>query len=366
MGILTPVRAELVDLSEISPPEIDRWRDLASRAAEPNPFFEPEFLLPARREVGSDAVRLLVFAEDDVWQACLPVAVERMFKGPRCLMAWQHSYLFLSTPLVDAARVGEFAEALSDALRARHPHRLLGMRNLGDGIVSAAIHEAFADGKGPRLLYEEAQERATLVRRPENDYLSAVKKRHLREMQRQRRRLGEELGGELEVVDRSDDPGAVDDFLRLEASGWKGQAGTAMAESTQAATFFASMCEAFASAGRLQMLSMQAAGRIAAMKCNISAGGTIFCFKIAHEDEFSRFSPGILLEAANIDLFHEQRHEGLMDSCAQPDNQMINRLWPDRRRLMTIALGPRGLSGSALALAGSAAQWRRDRRTNAQ
>jgi hypothetical protein len=34
-----------------------------------------------------------------------------------------------------------------------------------------------------------------------------------------------------------------------------------------------------------------------------------------------------------------------MDSCADPDHEMINRLWPDRRELTTVALG-KGLMGT--------------------
>ncbi len=34
-------------------------------------------------------------------------------------------------------------------------------------------------------------------------------------------------------------------------------------------------------------------------------------------------------------MFHEDRAEQWQDSCADPDNEMINRLWPDRRRLST-------------------------------
>ena len=40
------------------------------------------------------------------------------------------------------------------------------------------------------------------------------------------------------------------------------------------------------------------------MKCNVSAGDTLFCFKIAYDEELAHYSPGILLEAENVDVFH--------------------------------------------------------------
>ena len=40
---------------------------------------------------------------------------------------------------------------------------------------------------------------------------------------RRRRGLEKDFGGEVSVVDRTHDPEAMADFLRLEASGWKGR-----------------------------------------------------------------------------------------------------------------------------------------------
>lgn len=81
------------------------------------------------------------------------------------------------------------------------------------------------------------------------------------------------------------------------------------------------------------------------MKCNLRAGDRLFCFKIAFDEQWTGFSPGILLELANIELFHADARLMWMASCADPSNEMINRLWPDRRALATIALGT-GLGGS--------------------
>lgn len=82
------------------------------------------------------------------------------------------------------------------------------------------------------------------------------------------------------------------------------------------------------------------------MKCNLIAGDGAFCFKIAYDEELAAFSPGGQLERENITVFHEQRDQGWQDSCADPDNAMINRLWPDRRRLSNLIVARRGLRAS--------------------
>ena len=83
--------------------------------------------------------------------------------------------------------------------------------------------------------------------------------------------------------------------------------------------------------GRLQLLDLSVDGRTVAMKCNLIAGDVIYCFKIAFDEEYAAYSPGLLLERRTVDVFHTETEAAAMDSCADPHNAMINRLWPDRR-----------------------------------
>src|SRR6185436_15718227 len=85
--------------------------------------------------------------------------------------------------------------------------------------------------------------------------------------------------------------------------------------------------------GRLMMLGLRLAGRWIALKCNFLSGEGSFAFKIAYDEEYARFSPGTLLELENIRRFHAQPELRWMDSCADPDHFMANRLWLDRRGL---------------------------------
>jgi hypothetical protein len=91
-----------------------------------------------------------------------------------------------------------------------------------------------------------------------------------------------------------------------------------------------------------------AGDRPAAFKCNLIAGDEVFCFKIAYDETLARFSPGVQLEQRMVDVFHDEMPSiGLLDSCADPDNDMINRLWPDRRPLVSYAIPAAGTAGWA-------------------
>ena len=60
-------------------------------------------------------------------------------------------------------------------------------------------------------------------------------------------------------------------------------------------------------------------------------------------------SPGVLLEIENLRRAHSSGALEWMDSCADPSNAMINRLWLDRLPLQSIAVSIGGRGRWALA-----------------
>jgi CelD/BcsL family acetyltransferase involved in cellulose biosynthesis len=347
-------------LGEVDSSDLVSWRALAERASEPNPFFEPEFLLPqarAMREV--EPIELLVLVDPaGEWRAMVPLyRPSRWHRIPiRGYAPWRghEHYGLLGTPLVDREGTTALVTELVDEIQARTPHFAASVLDWlsepdADGIA-ATVREC-----APGALEFERFERALVRRRPEGNYeeltMSSKKRRELR---RQRRKLGEELGGEPETVDRSGDPGAAADFVALELrSGGAGRNQTMIGENPDHQQFFEEVCAGFAAAGRLQLLELRCGGETVAAKCNLRAGNTVFMLKIAYDARFSSLSPGILLELDTLKFFHERTDAEIMDSCATDTNRMINGILPDRRTIVSYAFSRRGPSGRA-ALAGVA------------
>jgi CelD/BcsL family acetyltransferase involved in cellulose biosynthesis len=342
------VRADIIALRDLGPDELARWQQLATHALVPNAFFEPGFVLPAARGLGvSDVAVIAVRDAAGAWIAALPVRrVRRSRKIPgRTLEAWVNIYCFLGTPLV-AGPDPEPAVAELLACVARERASLVLDRVDAEGPIGGLLSEA------PRAVVLRDLERAALYRRPTPDYVEqTTSPRHRKEMRRTFRLLSEQVGT-LSVQDRAGDPAAYEQFLGLEASGWKGRSGTAMASHPAHAEFFRELCRRFAADGRLELLALGSEDRIVAMKCNLVAGDVTFCFKIAHDETLGKYSPGIHLEVTNIEHFHASG-SAWSDSCAASDNAMINRLWPQRRKLRNLVVCPDGPSG-ALAFA----KWR--------
>jgi CelD/BcsL family acetyltransferase involved in cellulose biosynthesis len=333
------VQGRLIDIHALGEAELTAWRALAGGAREPNPFFEPEFLLPAHRHLDSGSVRLLVAGSEGTWSACMPVASGR-WRGPiRAIRTWRHLYSFLGTPLL----AGSDPAPLETMLRtAAAQQSVVALEWLSvDGPVASLLDRAI-DGGGPARAGELSFERAALNREGGGALLERMSRRRRHELQRQRRRLEDQLGAPLECVDRAGEPDAVERFLRLESQSWKGREGTAMLARPSHADFFREVCEGFAAIRRLQLFELRAGERTVAMKCNLVAAPGLFTFKIAHDQELGRFSPGVQLEVENVDRFLETDLDW-MDSCAAPENLTFNRLWPDRRRLTTLVLARPGL-----------------------
>lgn len=335
------MRTTITPLEALSRNDLEAWAELAEAAAEPNPFLHPDFVVAAARAMRPRGLRVLHCEDAGGWAVCLPVVpvvVRRDVVGPG-LASWRHDYCYLGTPLVAAGRGSEGMRDLLDAVRARRKTGFLALDWVRVGAIDAALADA---GASPIVAdrFERAFVRRQVGGTPLSQPLSAGRAKKLR---RGRRELSRALGADLEVVHRTADARTITDFLALEASGWKGRRGTAMGCRPGHGAFFAAVCEAFARRGALQILSLEAGGRSAAMQCNLRAGGGIFCFKVAYDDELGRHSPGTLLELEALDLLADDEATGWMDSCAAPGAALINRLWPERTALHTLIVPAGGV-----------------------
>jgi CelD/BcsL family acetyltransferase involved in cellulose biosynthesis len=336
-------RPTVTELGELEAREVEAWRELAGAAAEPNPFYEPDFALPAAEALKAPNVALVAVWDADGMLACLPVSRGRWRGTVPAMAGWRHAYSFLGTPLVRAGADAAASDALLELVGPGRDRFLVLERACADGPVMTALASAL-EPAGLRCAVRIDRERALLCPRDDGEYLSGLSTKHRRDLARLGRRLGDALGGELRTVDRAGDDGAVDEFLALEGRSWKGAEGTAMVSSPGHAELFTEICRRFDAAGRLELLELGTGERVAAMKCNLRAGEGSFAFKIAHDEELSRFSPGVQLELENIERF-DASDAAWMDSCAEWDNAMINRLWPERRRLCTVVVTDRSVIG---------------------
>ncbi|MBN9000007.1 MAG: GNAT family N-acetyltransferase, partial [Rhizobiales bacterium] len=163
---------------------------------------------------------------------------------------------------------------------------------------------------------------------------------------RQWRRLAESGAVTLRrVVAGSGLEPAAADFLGLEASGWKGRRGTALADDPASRAFALSAISG-APPGAVAIDEIRLDGAPVAMLVGFRAGDLAVTWKIAHAEAQARYSPGVQVMIAASDAWLAEPGIARIDSLAAPDHPMVDGLWPERTEIGLVALGPVG--GSAL------------------
>jgi CelD/BcsL family acetyltransferase involved in cellulose biosynthesis len=295
-------------------------------------------LLPAMRLLpDGDRVRLLTVTDGDRLDAVLPVVPVRRWRGRvpvPALVSWAHDFQVLGTPLVDAEHATRaLAAVLRAPWRSRRGAALLEIEDLGDdGPVAAALDGAAA-ALGLTARRWDGFERPVLTR----DGDGAPVGDDRRERRRRARRTLERAAGPMTSVDRSADPGAVDLLLRMEAAGWKGREGTAMACDPAATAFFREVCDRFRAAGRLELRSLDVPAGPVSMEMVLHAGDGAFHLKTAYDEEYREYSPGMLAMVGYADRFAAEP-TGFRDVCTGGPAEAEGRLWPGRRRISTVVL----------------------------
>jgi len=163
-------------------------------------------------------------------------------------------------------------------------------------------------------------------------YVEHALGRHQRkELRRRWRRLGE-TGAVL--LTTATEPAAVDaavgDFFALEASGWKGRAGTAAAERGDLRGFVQTAVSSLASEGKVAVGRLLLDGRAIAAAIVLRSGRSAWFWKIAYDETFARFSPGVMLSVAVTEELLDDPTIVRADSCATADHPMIDHLWRER------------------------------------
>jgi CelD/BcsL family acetyltransferase involved in cellulose biosynthesis len=83
--------------------------------------------------------------------------------------------------------------------------------------------------------------------------------------------------------------------LKVEAAGWKGRGGSAVAKNEKQRAFFARYGQLASQAGQLRLACLRIDGVLAAMQYAVEWNGAFWLFKVGYDEAFAKCSPGQLL-----------------------------------------------------------------------
>lgn len=306
-----------------------------------NPFFEDWAIDAAIRHLphGRGAVEIVGQAP-----GCAGIPLVRWLNAPLAPASvwsvWNHIHCFDTTP-AGAVDPAALLDATFAFLRRRGASLLYWQGLPADTPFHARLVEYLADA-GLRFEATKSRRRPSLEARDESSFDAAAARlegKPMAEFRRRRRRL-QGMGRLDTVIHRGPhDPEMwMHDFLRLEASGWKGDAGTALACDGGEHAFFEALMRGAAARGQAFVCSLELDGKPIAMTVNLRSGEGLWGFKTAYCDSLSRYSPGVLAVCETMLAALSDPSIARMDTCMDHEGGVSGKLWRDRRETVDLMI----------------------------
>lgn len=315
---------------------------------EDNVFFGKTFLTAAFGRMNSLETNFITVWEtidgDRYLRMYFPVVNERIgFPGTNVWRCWSHDYAPLGVPIVSSHDAGEvldrFLQLLAQLDYRKIPALVFGDIPL-DGVFAGRMREAMEGANTP---FREIimGERAVLHsnRLPQSSNILEISSKKRRQLDRQLRRLGELGDLQLERVDQYKNVILrFEEFLLLEAKGWKGRKGTSMHTIKQTAAFARQAVTDLAKTGNSAIYTIRLNGSSIASLIVLQINGIFYPWKIAFDQDFSHHSPGALLMYQVSQEISSHSDFIRADSLAGQSNQLVNLLWKQRMTLGSLIL----------------------------
>ncbi|WP_338415517.1 GNAT family N-acetyltransferase [uncultured Sphaerotilus sp.] len=343
--------------TELTDKDRQAWAALEARAAEPNAFMSPHFVLPAlaHLDAGTSAVLMWIeraagglkqLAAVGVFRRCV---ASRVFPWPH-LSAYQSEHTYLGGLLVDGESVRPVVESIREFL-ARPGCFWKGLelpKVDTSGPLAEVVQQLSQQNQLPAQLLGPQERSMLTVAHCGEDLLRESLGKKLNEINRCMRRLAEQGEVRWHCLRKDIPEASIEDFLRLEHLGWKGESGTSMRATPSGEAFFRDMVARFDRDGRALFTELRVDGRAVASTCNFVSGAMGFAFKVGWDPELRKLGPGMLNEVEFIRQIRTHCPELVsFDSGASADS-FINRLWPDRRSLGLLLMPSSRLASCAL------------------
>lgn len=309
------MRFRTAALTEVTPHDVDRWRRLADTAIEPSPNADPRFLHASLGfGLSAEDLELAIVESGDDFALVMPFTRSSRLSGapvPHVTTSSEFMFVHASKnhPLVSPEDPAAAMRTLFEGLRAKGIPDLVNLTVFpADGALYAALEVLRRDGTV--RVFERARDRRAYARRTDLDPTGEVWQTasagvldhplpHL--SKNTRRRIRRSVKGiealadaPLSITGHDGDPQLIDEFLELQAAGWKGDAslGGPQFRHLGHEQWFRSVLDAFQADGRLRIWRLAAGDQTVFIMVTLLSGNGVFGFHDVYSERFHRHSPG--------------------------------------------------------------------------
>jgi hypothetical protein len=130
-----------------------------------------------------------------------------------------------------------------------------------------------------------------------------------------------------------------EEFLALEAGGWKGKKRSALVTDRLHMAFAREAISNLAAVDAVRIHSIDFNGKSIASTVVLMMGGEAYTWKTAYDEAYARYSPGKLLMGELTEWHLDDANIVRSDSCAVPDHPIMSRFWQEREEMGTVIIG---------------------------
>ncbi|HVE82639.1 MAG TPA: GNAT family N-acetyltransferase [Myxococcales bacterium] len=232
------------------------------------------------------------------------------------------------------ARDGEAASrAFFQHLAGARGWDVLRVGDVPEGGHAWHLHQAFEQDGFPVGGWESLRSPYVPLPPRWDDLAARLSSKLKANLRRRRRKLEEKGRVTYERFHGGEDLEArLDAGFALEASGWKGQRGTAIAQSVATRGFYTELARWASREGALSLRFLQVGGRPVAFHYALTAGDGYFLLKPGYDESLHDCSPGQLLME---DALKDCVAQGLRELDFLGPDMVWKRDWTDRTRVHT-------------------------------
>jgi CelD/BcsL family acetyltransferase involved in cellulose biosynthesis len=225
------------------------------------------------------------------------------------------------------------AAAFLAHLRADRSWDVLLLTDVPEGGTGWKLHEAARGAGLPVGAWESLQSPYIPLASSWEEYQKTLQSKFKANCRRRRRKLEEKGRVEVERLEGGLAlEGKLEEGFALEASGWKGQRGTAMAQDGRTRGFYTELAREAGYAGRLALYFLRLDGRAVAFQYGLEYGGRYFLLKPGYDESLSDCSPGQLLME---EVLRDCHARGLREFDFLGPDMVWKRDWTERVRRHT-------------------------------